>query len=126
MVIFLTPLRQPVSVNRHTVNSQAPVTPKLATRGVFRLSRLSVSSYSKRVKKYTPQIAYRGFFKTVNFYARRLWNPQNGLENFRLRFYLLWTIIYGIYLLCIFGVHLNRFPFNNSKTNFKTIIVIQN
>ena len=33
---------------------QAPVTPELATRGVFRLSRLSVSSYSKAVKKYTP------------------------------------------------------------------------
>ena len=35
------------------LNSQAPVTPELATRGVFRLSRLSVSSHSKTVKKYT-------------------------------------------------------------------------
>ena len=32
------------ALNFLLVNSQAPVTPELATRGVFRLSRLSVSS----------------------------------------------------------------------------------
>ena len=75
------------------LNSQAPVTPELVTRGVFRLSRLSVRSYSKTVKKYTPQIEYRGFFETVHFCARRLWNPQNAFENFRQRFYLLWCLL---------------------------------
>ena len=65
------------------INSQAGGSPELATRGVFRLSRLSLSSYSKTVKKYTPKIEYRGFFEIIHFYARRLWNPQNALENFR-------------------------------------------
>ena len=37
----------------HRVNSQAPFMPELATRGVFRLSRLSISSYFKTVKKFT-------------------------------------------------------------------------
>ena len=32
------------------INSEAPVAPKLALRGVFRLSRLSVKSYSQTVK----------------------------------------------------------------------------
>ena len=32
------------------VNSQAPVSPELASRGVFRLSRLSLNSYVKTIK----------------------------------------------------------------------------
>ena len=83
--------------NKISVNSQAPVSPELAIRSVFRLSRLSDSSYSKTVKKYTPQIEYRGFFRIIHFYVRRLWNPQNAVENFRLRFYLLWCLLVLIF-----------------------------
>ena len=52
--------------------SQAPVTPELATRSVFRLSRLSDNSCSKTMKKYTPQIEYRGNFGIINFLIQRL------------------------------------------------------
>ena len=38
-------------LNSDKINSQAPVAPELATRGIFRLSRLSVSSYSKTMEK---------------------------------------------------------------------------
>ena len=65
------------------LNSQAGKSPELAIRGVFRLSRLGLSSYSKTVKKYTQQIEYLGFFEIIDFYARRLWDPQNAFENFR-------------------------------------------
>ena len=82
-----------MTINYKQVNSQAPVTPELATRGVFQLSRLSFSSYSKTVKKYTPQIEYCGFFEILHFYARRLLNSQNAFENFRLRFYFLWCLL---------------------------------
>ena len=86
-------------MNRYNqVNSQAGGSPELATRGVFRLSRLSLSSYFKSVKKYTPQIEYRGFFEIIHFYVRRLWDPQNAFENFRQRFYLLWCLLFFVFL----------------------------
>ena len=43
------------------------VAPLLAHRPVFELLRLSVNSYSKTVKKYTPQIEFSGFFQILHF-----------------------------------------------------------
>ena len=66
--------------------------PELATLGVFRLSRLRVSSFSKTLKKYTQQIGYRGFFEIIFLYKLFV-DPQNAVENLRLRFYLLWSLL---------------------------------
>ena len=78
--------------NMKFVNSQAGVA-RAGDSGCFRLLLLSLSSYSKTVEKYTPQIEYRGFFEIIHFYARRLWDPQNAFENFRQRLYLLWCLL---------------------------------
>ena len=75
------------------LNSQAPVSPELASRGVFRLSRLSLNSQVKTVKQYTPQIEYGEFFDIISFSVTRLWKPQNAFEKNRLRFYLLWCLL---------------------------------
>ena len=74
-------------------NSQAPVSPELASRGVFRLSRLSLNSQVKTVKQYTPQIEYGEFFDIISFSVKRLWKPQNAYEKNRQRFYLLWFLL---------------------------------
>ena len=49
-------------------NSQAPVAPELAHRGVFWLSQFSINRFSKTVKKYPPQIEYSGFFEKLHFW----------------------------------------------------------
>ena len=57
------------------INPQAAVTPELATRGVFRLSRLSVSSYNKRIKNIPQLLNTADFFEIIKTYVRRLeWN----------------------------------------------------
>ena len=53
-------------------NSQAPVAPELAHRDVFGPPRLSVNIYSKKVKKYTPQIDYGKFFRLMHSLIERL------------------------------------------------------
>ena len=73
------------------------------------------------MKQYTPQIEYGEFFDTISFSVTRLWKPQNAFEKIDCDF-----TYYGVYSICIFGVCLNLFMFNHSKTSFKTFIVIQN
>ena len=48
-------------------NSQAPITPMLATRGVFRLSRLSVNICSKTVKNISHKSSMADFLKLFIF-----------------------------------------------------------
>ena len=121
-----------MTINYKQVNSQAPVTPELATRGVFQLSRLSFSSFSKTVKKYIPQIEYCGFFEIVHFYARRLVSSQNAFVNFILPFYLLWFLLVRNFrrLSQFISVQSLKNKFQNIKLiNIivkLTIIVIQN
>ena len=97
------------------LNAQAPVTPELPTRWIFRLSRLSVNTYSKTVTKYTPQFEYRGFFEIIYFFVKRLWNSQNVFENFRLRLFILWCLPVFFF---IFGVCPIQFVFNPSQRSF--------
>ena len=73
------------------------------------------------IKLNSKKIGYRGFFEIIYFYARRLWNRENAFQNLRLRFYLLWCLLFLNFL------RLSQFfLFNHSKTSFKTFIVIQN
>ena len=53
--------------NQSYFNSQAPVAQELAHRGVFKLSRLRVTSFAKMMKEYTPQIEYSGFSEILHF-----------------------------------------------------------
>ena len=61
-------------VKKCKFHSAAPVTPELATRGDFRLSRLSISSYFKTIKKnlvFLPETilstAKKAFFKFLEW-----------------------------------------------------------
>ena len=103
------------------LDSQAPVTPELATRRVFQLSKLCFSSYSKTVKKYTPQIECCGFFWNCSFLCKTPVELTKRLKILDCDF-----TYYGVYSFGTFGVCLNLFMFNHSKTSFKTFIVIQN
>ena len=106
-----------------TRNSQAGGSPKLATRGVFRLSRLSVSSYfksfeSKRRKNIPHKSSIADILKLFIFIQGAC-----GTDKTRLKILDSDFTYYGVYSFCSFGVW---FLFNYSKTSFKKLIAIQN
>ena len=89
-----------IFVAYYSINSQAPVTPELATKDVFRLSRISVNTFSKTLKNRVSRI-----FSNYSFSCKI---PVKSTKRF-------WKLKTAIFLIMVF----------HSKISFETFIVIE-
>ena len=94
--------------------------PELAHQGISQLSRLSVNSYIKIMKKYPLHLNLADFIKILSVPQDHCRSHNNFMKFFSKNYTL-----YGVYISLYFGFRLNRLASHVKKTYFYISEVVQ-